>query len=124
MKKALCLEDGRIAHLEPASGIGDPFPVAPPLVWRDCSDTTTIDFLYVNGTFVAPTIPIPETPDEREIDCLGFLNGGTDRIDLRKVIKAHVISCEAFRLGKLPGQLTGSELIAIRNRVSAIYKSL
>jgi hypothetical protein len=63
-------------------------------------------------------------PDQLESDCVGFLNGGSAKIDLRKVIKATVISAEAYRLGVTPQNLTGAQLNAIRNRIAAIYKAL
>ncbi len=68
--------------------------------------------------------PPARAADQLEADCLAYLNGGTGLIDLRKVLKAHVISCEAFRLGVAPGALTGAQLLSIRNRIAAIYKAL
>lgn len=75
------------------------------------------------GIWAQYTPPAPSA-DELEADCLAYLNGGVGGIDLRKVIKAHVISCEAYRLGVNPGSLTAQQLQNIRARVAAIYKAL
>lgn len=68
--------------------------------------------------------PPPRSLNELEADCLAYLNGGSGRVELRKAIKAHIISCEAYRLGVAPGTLTVAQLVAIRNRIAAIYKAL
>lgn len=66
----------------------------------------------------------PRNSNELEADCQGYLNGGASQIDPRKVMKAKFISDLAFRLGKAPGALTNAELLAERNRIAAIYKTL
>jgi hypothetical protein len=66
MKKALIEPSGRVAQVEPinpAPGSGGiPFPVAAPLVWRDCPDDTTLDHVW-NGTgYDAPPPPPQQDP--------------------------------------------------------------
>lgn len=68
--------------------------------------------------------PVVRTAEQLEEDARQALNGAAGTIDLYKLIKAKVISDEAYRLGKAPGQLTAAELLAIRNRIAAIYKAL
>lgn len=64
------------------------------------------------------------TPTELETDCLSALNGGTNRINEIKLIKAKFISDLAWRLGKTPGTLTLADIQAERARIAAIYKNL
>lgn len=57
MKRAL-IHGERVCQIEP---VGSEFPVAPPLVWIDCADTTTTNHRYVNGAFIAPAPITPVT---------------------------------------------------------------
>jgi hypothetical protein len=52
--KALIL-DTQVCQIE---AVG--FPVAPPLVWVDCSDDITTQHTYVDGVFIIPSIFEPE----------------------------------------------------------------
>ena len=61
--------------------------------------------------------PPPPTQAELEERCRLIF-------DTDKLFRAKCISDLAFRLGKLPGLLTGAELIAERNRIAAIYRAL
>lgn len=68
--------------------------------------------------------PAPLSAELLEAQCLAALNGGVAGVDLQKLIKAVVISAEAYRLGKSPAQLTAQELQAVRQRHANIYKAL
>lgn len=61
----------------------------------------------------APT----SSPDELEARC-------RRAFDEDKLFRAKCVSDLAFRLGKAPGQLTGAELTAERDRLAAIYRAL
>lgn len=87
---------------------------------RDDSDPEVVAFMSV---FKYP--PIPPTPNEAEQIALQALAGTSVRgIDPLKLIIAKAISDEAYRLGVLPGALTGPQLQALRARIAAIYKAL
>ena len=77
-----------------------------------------------NAPLDADSPPPPPTADELEADAKSALNGGSNRIDYQKLIKAKMISDLAHRLGKTPASLTAAELLAERNRIAAIYKTL
>ena len=102
-------------------------PTEPPegFLWVE-NQAAGVGWTYVNGVFTppAPVVVVPPTADELEADCAAFLNGGAQRIDLRKVIKAKAISDEAYRLGVNPGALTAQQLQNLRARIAAIYKAL
>ncbi len=69
-------------------------------------------------------VPYVATADDDEAECAAWLNGGGSAPDLRRVLKAKMISDLAFRLGKAPGALTSGEIAAERNRIAAIYKAI
>lgn len=60
MKKALVEPSGRVAQVEPVpQGGGNPFPVALPLVWRDCADDVTTAHRWNGNAFALPQVPAP-----------------------------------------------------------------
>lgn len=91
----------------------------------------TVSGKFVDAIGGAPTAqevqdflnPPPPTPDQLEVLCQGYLNGGGGA-DPRKLFKAKLVSDLAFRLGVAPGALTPAQLLAERNRIAAIYKNL
>lgn len=66
--------------------------------------------------------PAPPTADDHEAIIKDFFTRAPDR--MIRLLKAKCISDLAFRLGKLPGQVTSAELIAERDRISQIYRNL
>lgn len=57
MKRALCEESGRVAQVVP---VGEEFPVALPLVWRDCGDDIVAECCWLSG----PEVFQPPRPSE------------------------------------------------------------
>lgn len=129
MKKALINYGlNKILHVVlPADVYHNPYP-DPALGWVDVADDTTERDSYVSGAVVKQVLPQAVPADSQETSLLAALaapaNPSFGGIDLLKLVKALAISNEAFRLGKLPGALTGAELTAMRNRLAAIYKAL
>lgn len=126
MKRALIEPSGRVAQVEAAD-----FPVAPPLRWVECPDEAKPETHYFDGAAVVakPVQPPPPIPTQAELEahCIAGASappGPRFGFDVHRAFIAHVISCEAYRLSKAPGALTGAELSAIRQRVANIYKAL
>lgn len=72
------------------------------------------------------TPPPPSTAD-MEAACVAATSSAPAPqfgFDIQRAFIAHVVSCEAYRLGVAPWALTGGQLSAIRARVAAIYKAL
>jgi hypothetical protein len=77
-----------------------------------------------NAEVVAYFNPPATSQNDLEAAAIAALNGGGLPINLTKLLKAKFVSDLAFRLGKAPAALTGSDLTAERNRIAAIYKNL
>lgn len=80
---------------------------------------------WIAGGGVPSAYQAPAAPTQQELEdqCKAGLNG-TGGIDVLKALRAKVVSDEAYRLNKAPGDLTAAERQAIRNRIAAIYKAL
>lgn len=81
------------------------------------------------ATLRALPINQPPSPEQTDLESACIAGAATPPppifgFDLHRAFIAHVISCEAYRLNKSPGTLTGAELAAIRQRVANIYKAL
>lgn len=73
MKKALVEPSGRVAQVEPINPApgseGIAFPVAAPLVWRDCPDDTTTLHTWNGASFdPPPPTPAPNPSAENAIE--------------------------------------------------------
>lgn len=93
--------------------------------------TAARGWVHNNGVLSDPTPPAPPPPVPSGADLTAACIAGTSTppapgfaFDLQRAFIAHVVSCEAYRLGVAPGALTGAQLQAIRNRVAAIYQAL
>jgi len=80
------------------------------------------------GGVIAP-YQTPAVPSQNDLEAACIAGAGAPLaprfgFDLHRAFIAHVISCEAYRLGVAPSALTGAQLAAIRARVAAIYKAL
>ncbi len=80
MRKALVEPTGRVAQVA-----DEAFPVAPPLVWRDCPDEAVADLWIWDGAqFVLPPASDPKAPARAELEAS---DGGLVRV-LEDVIEA------------------------------------
>jgi len=134
MKKALIEKaTNRLCQIEPinpdpASG-GIPFPVHDAIVWRDCADDISPQTHDFDGASFVLKPPPPPPPSQTDLEaaCIAGVSASPAPqygFDLHRAFIAHVISCEAYRLGVAPGALSGAQVSAIRARMAAIYKAL